>query len=59
MKFLLVKDVYWMAVKKDKPEPATETWTNRDELALATFGLAVKNNQLVYIKRTKTANEAR
>lgn len=58
MKLLLVKEGCWKAIKEDKPEPVTEAWTSKDELALATIGLAVEDNQLIHIKKAKTACEA-
>lgn len=58
MKLLLVKEGSWTAVKDKKPEPETTAWKSKDDQALATIGLAVEDNQLVHIRKAKSAAEA-
>lgn len=58
MKLLLTKEGYWKVVNEPKPNPAPANWTEKDEQALVTIGLAVEDSQLIHIRKAKTAAEA-
>lgn len=58
MKLLLTKEGNWTAVADAKPEPVTDAWRTKDEQALASIGLAVEDNQLIHIRKAKSAAEA-
>lgn len=55
---LLTKEGCWKVVNEPKPNPAPANWTEKDEQALATIGLAVEDSQLIHISKAKTAAEA-
>lgn len=58
MKLLLIKEGNWTAVAEAKPEPVTDAWKTKDEQALSSIGLAVEDNQLLHIRKAKSAAEA-
>lgn len=58
MQLLLAKEKSWKVISDAAPSPVTEEWRNKDQLAYATIGLNVEDDQLVHIRSAKTAVEA-
>lgn len=58
VELLLIRDGLWKIIKDDAPNPITEAWTEKDDKARATIGLLVDDNQLGYIRNSKSARES-
>lgn len=58
VELLLIRDGLWKVIKDDAPDPITEVWNEKDDKARATIGLLVDDNQLGYIRNSKSAKES-
>lgn len=58
IELLLIKDGVWSVIRDPKPEVPDETWLKNDDLARATIGLLVEDNQLVHIRKAVHAKKA-
>ena len=58
LELLLIKESVWENINKAAPAVPSDKWKKDDDKARATIGLAVEDNQLIYIRNARTASEA-
>lgn len=58
MELLLINEDLWDTVINDPPDNLSETWHKRDNKALATIGLLVEDNRLIYVRQASTVKQA-
>ncbi|XP_078038119.1 uncharacterized protein LOC144470622 [Augochlora pura] len=58
LELLLIKEKLWDVIKKEKPNPLTTGWIEKDDEARATIGLLVEDSQSKHIKGASSAREA-
>lgn len=54
---ILEKEGYWSVIEEDEPsdEMKSNTWKKNNKQAMATIVLTVENDQLVHIRKHRTA----